>query len=482
LDRYADLYTGGFKRLAEQGYSYTQATHRHGITETAPGHTTLSTGVFPSRHGVVSNSWTEVGSGGRNESVYAVRDTAATIVGHPMLAGRSPANLLRDGLANWITAANPEARIASISTKDRAAIPLAARAQGHVYWITPREGRFITSDYYRDSYPDWVEEFNEGVMTPLFADSIWTSDLTPEQAERSRPDWSPYEGDGEHSEFPHVAALELLEDTSEEYGIWFRETPKWDQATLGLTLRAIDELELGQRDVTDFLAVSFSQVDYVGHKFGPYSREQLDNMLRLDALVGTLLDRLDETVGEGRWTLAFSSDHGVLELPEYRMEQGLPGRRLSIEELQLFFDELNVALRSSSDPDEIRTNIESTANGKDFVERVYRRGPNLGGERPDSMAELFANSYSEGRYTGILGRLGFDILFTEGTLSDGLPRRTTHGTPYWYDRHVPLVFMGAGVGVGSSDEGVYSVDVAPTLAHLAGIPIPDGLDGNVLIR
>ena len=272
LERYSDLYQAGFRRLMDEGFSFTQASHQHAITETAAGHATLSTGVFPSRSGVVANNWDEQWEGGFR-SVYAVSDTLSPILGVQGMGGRSPANLRVGGLANWVSNADSDARIVSISTKDRAAIPMAGRVKGEVYWIAGPEslvagrpifGRFVTSTYYRTDYPDWVESYNEEVMAPLFADSVWVSPLTPELERRSRPDEASYEADGVHSVFPHSASEELDNPSPAQYGAWLRETPSYDRGTLGLTLRAIDELDLGQRGSVDYLSVSFSQVDYVG--------------------------------------------------------------------------------------------------------------------------------------------------------------------------------------------------------------------------
>ncbi|MEO8577706.1 MAG: alkaline phosphatase family protein, partial [Gemmatimonadales bacterium] len=161
LDRYGDLFTGGFKRLRDQGYSYTNASHAHATTETAVGHATLSTGVHPFRHGVIANIWYEM-SGGAWRQVLNVEDTTEKIVGGQGLAGVSPRHLMRSGFAEWLMAANPKSKVASVSGKDRGAIQTAAHTRGYVYWFSSASGRFVTSTYYRDADPDWVTKFNEG--------------------------------------------------------------------------------------------------------------------------------------------------------------------------------------------------------------------------------------------------------------------------------------------------------------------------------
>lgn len=481
IHAYAELYRHGFRRLLDQGRTFTRASHAHAHTETAAGHASLATGVFPSKHGIVANNWDEQTSRGWR-SVYAVEDTLSHVVGIESWDGRSPRNMARGGLADWIREADPEARVLSLSTKDRAAITMSGRTRDHTYWIATPGGRFVTSTWYRDGYPDWVERFNREVMEPLYSDSVWSSRIPEGQERWSRPDPHPAEGDGVHTTFPHRASQETRDTTTASRHYWIRGTPTPDQATVELALRGVDELDMGRRGGPgpDYLAISFSQVDYVGHGYGPFSREQLDNLLRLDRVLGRLMDGLDQRVGEGRWVLALSSDHGVLEMPEFRVEQGLPGLRLSAERVRGLVSDIQAWMGEGGSLPEIRERVMTRAEELPFVARVYRQEDHLRGEPADSFAVLYRNSYYPGRRAGLLSRLGLDIRLTEGTLGSGRAHGTTHGSPYWYDRHVPLVFVGAGVEPGRSDEPAYTVDVAPTLARLAGVDTPDDLDGRVL--
>lgn len=208
LDRYRPAFTGGFQRLLERGYVFTQASEAHALTQTAVGHAALSTGVFPSHNGIVGNDWMQERDG-KWSPTYAVADPEALIVGFPKLPGRSPKNLLRGGLPDWMQAADSEAVVVSISGKDRAAVTLAGKVRGQVYWIAPALARFVTSTYYRADYPDWVTRFNETVMPALWADSVWQEAVPIESRGLSRPDTAAYEGDAIHTAFPHVAAREL---------------------------------------------------------------------------------------------------------------------------------------------------------------------------------------------------------------------------------------------------------------------------------
>lgn len=475
LERYDTLFTGGFRRLLDDGYRFENATHDHAFTETAPGHTTLSTGVYPSRHGIVANTWSERSVDGWR-SVYSVEDPDRKILGEPELPGRGPANIERPGLADWIAASDPDSRVVSVSRKDRAAIGMAAQALGEVYWLSDREGRFITSDAYRSQYPEWVTRFNETTMPRIYADTLWESIVPVGERGLSRPDTSRYELDGVHTAFPHRPGDLGYEGSDDALNHWrYEYTPFPDRAVLSLAIEAIRVLELGQRSTVDFLGVSFSQTDLVGHYFGPHSREQLDNLLRLDKVVGELLSYLDDAVGPGRWVLALSADHGVLPIPEELAGEGIDAKRLGRTERDQFIGAIQGAADGGANA------VAHALEGLPFVARAYTFDEIEGGEPADSFAVLYAHSHSRERLGRFEERWGVDARFGPDILSWTAGRTpATHGSPYYYDRHVPLIFLGASIPAGVSEARAATVDVAPTLARLSGVRAPDDLDGRVL--
>ena len=476
LERYADVFTGGFRRLLDDGYRFANAVHEHALTETAAGHTTLSTGVFPSRHGIVANDWSEpLSAGWRN--VYSVSDSASPIVGVAVAEGRSPANLVRGGFADWLSAADPQAKIFSVSRKDRSAIPLAGRTRGQVWWMDAEQGRFVTSTWYRTEEPEWVTRFNAG-MPWTHGDTVWTSTVPAGLVARARPDSSVFEGDGVHVMFPHRASEEA---DSGEVGLnlWYTEVPFADAATLAFAKAGVEALDLGTDEHTDYLAVSFSQVDAVGHDYGPTSLEQLDNLLRLDRLLGELLAFVDARAGAGRWVLGFSADHGIMIEPELRAEWGQPARRLPFRELRAIVQAANEGA-GGGDLNEMRARAARLLEANDVIADVMTEDELAAtGVPADSFVALYRNSYFRGRNAGSLGRSGMWVRFAEGTLVS-YARGSSHGTPYLYDRAVPLIFMGRGVTGGVSDAAARTVDLAPTLAGLLGIVMPADLDGRVL--
>ncbi len=484
LDRYDSLFTGGFRRLRDDGFRFTEATHAHAKTTTCAGHGVLGTGSFPARNGIVSNDWLERTPGGWR-SVYCMEDTLSHILGRPAMEGRSPANFLRDGLADWIQAADSGALIASFSRKDRAAIGLAARAKGQVYWITENQGQFVTSSYYADTYPGWVERFNLEQMPRIFGDSVWEETLSLGARSRSRRDTVAYEGDGEHTFFPHRFVDETGDLTrTGALNRWAYSQMHPDAAVGALASTAIDEMGLGADGVTDYLALSFSQTDAIGHDYGPLSREQLQNLVHVDGLLGRLMEELDEKVGDGRWVMALTADHGVMTMPEYLAEEGEPGSRTAPDDLATLRTVFARHEHREGDPLAVADELVNDLESLPFVDDAFTVAEMMSGPPADSFTVLFRNSYHPERWHWGYGSQGSGVLFrfSENVLPDSEPRGTGHGSPYYYDRHVPLIFYGAGVDRGVSDTPVRTVDIAPTLAGLAGIGVPSEIDGVILLR
>ncbi len=473
LERYAAVYEGGLRRILDGGFRFENATHDHASTVTAAGHTTLATGVHPTRHGIIGNEWFERVDG-QWSSVYSVSDPNSPILGHPDLEGMGPTNIERPGLADWIAARDPRSRIVSISKKERSAIGLAAQAIGEVYWLPETEAEFVTSEAYMAAYPDWVRDFNRTQMPTLHGDTIWESIVPPALASLSRPDTSRWEFDREDTTFPHRASDHVdLSDTHALNEWRWDYTPFPDRAVVSLVLEAVRALELGQRGSVDFLGVGLSQTDRIGHTWGPGSREQLDNLLRLDAELGRLFDALDDQVGAGRWILALSSDHGVLEIPEHLADEGVLAGRLAREQRA----QVTARIEAASAGGEWA--IREAVSTLPFVAGAYTFEEIERGQPADSFAVLFANSHSRTRVVSLAARSGVYVRYQPNFLQASTTG-TTHGSPYHYDRHVPLVFLGAGIAAGVSSERVATIDVAPTLAALAGIPAPDDLDGRPL--
>jgi hypothetical protein len=481
LERYDTLFTGGLRRLLDQGLRFPGASHRHAYTETAPGHATLATGVHPSRHGIVANGFYDLQDDGTLWLRYAVDDSTSPVLGYPDLGGRSPSTLLADGLADWVLAADGASRVLSVSKKDRAAITMGGRASDaervHVYWMHVPARRFVTSAFYRDQVPPWVERFNETQMPELLGDTVWAQSTPVAARALARPDSAPYESDGVHVTFPHLRSAEAGPGEARQNG-WYESTPYPDAALMAFTAAAMEALELGRRGVLDHLAISFSQTDLVGHRYGPLSQEQLDNLLHLDRVLDELLSLLDARVGSGRWVLGFSADHGVLTMPEYLAEQGVGAFRSPREDLDALARRVQEDANPTASDAQVVSDVIRAIEAVPYVARVYT--PADLANPADTFALLFRNSDHPRRRAGDLPAHALLVRRTEHALVTSAPGGTSHGSPYWYDRSVPLVLLGAGIEPGSDAGAAYTVDLAPTLAWWAGIRFPGDLDGRAL--
>jgi hypothetical protein len=472
LERYAPAFNGGFRRLMEEGLSFSNALHGHSSTETAPGHAALSLGVHPARAGIPSNAWRE-----GVDRVLNVIDHQEHLVGLPEVPGASPEVLYRTGLADWLQEAQPGARVLSVSGKDRAAVLMAGKSRGDVYWFDALSGQFVTSTYYRSENPSWLARFNGEVLPEYRVDSVWTSTVPPPFAGLSAPDTASFEGDGINTYFPHRYHRERIDPDADDFFLWFETTPMLDKATLDLVLAAMEEEGIGRTaGRTDFLSISFSQTDRVGHAYGPLSREQMDTLLRLDQLLKDLFYFLDEWVGPGRWVVGLTGDHGVMTMPERAEGSGL---RLTLEERASLEGDLSrVARESTGQGEALAESLAEVLLEIFFVGPAYTHRRLLSGVPGDSLATLFQRNYTPGRAGGLLSQYGVEMWWAENVLDWNYALRgTTHGSPFHYDRWVPLILMGPGIEAGQVDVPVQPLDLAPTLASLAQVPYPGDLDG-----
>jgi predicted AlkP superfamily pyrophosphatase or phosphodiesterase len=475
LDHYRSLWKGGMRRLLDEGRYFTNASHDHARTVTATGHASLSTGVHPSKHGIVGNAWYERTATGW-VPVLNVGDSTVRILGAAALPGVSPRPLMHSGLADWMVTADPASIIASVSAKDRGAILPAAHVKGHVYWLEPAGGGFVTSTYYRETYPAWVERFNREALAPFLADTVWTFTAPSSSIFLSSPDTAAHESDSVHTFFPHRIPPAPVRDRASLVA-WLERTPLADAATIAFAQWMVRELALGRDASVDLLSVSLSSADAVGHEFGPFSREQLDNLHRLDRELGAFFEFLDATVGRGRWLAAVSADHGVITPPED--PRALAGsRRLTADERTQMNQLVVDALAAPAGVD-AAARLVAAMKRLPVVADAWTEADLLRRTPADSFAVLMRRSLYPGRAGSSSARAGVEIRLAPGVLPNELTG-TTHGSPYWYDRHVPMIFMGRGIPAGRIASRVSTVDFAPTIAALLGVRPPRGVDGRVL--
>lgn len=498
LPRFAGLYSGGLARLLREGHRFTDAHHDHAITVTAAGHATIATGAFPAHHGIISNEWFDRTEG---REVYCSDDSAARVLGYPRSAGRSPARLLLPALGDWLKAASPQSRVFAVSRKDRPAIMMGGKKPDGVYWYNSSDGHFVTSEYYTSSYPAWVDSFNARKLADRYLSEGWQK-LMPEEAYFvSREDRFPHEGDGMHTTFPHQFPSEAGKPNRDYYSA-LSTSPFSDELVFEFSRALVRHEALGQDAAPDVLFIGASAADAIGHAYGPLSQESEDHFLRLDRYLGDFMAFLDETVGRDRYVLVLSSDHGVLPLPEELERRGFDARRFTVQDLMR---EVGPAIARVNQQFGIKGNlIQAFSNGVVLNQKVIEAAGARREEVERALAEALRQhpfvedvyTYSEMMQTdGAENRPYFEafrrsfhpersadlmIRFKPYYLLSSWAQGTSHGSPYDYDTHVPIIFWGSGIEAGETSARVRTVDIAPTLAAMLKIPAPQEVDGKPL--
>lgn len=507
LLRYGDLYRGGLARFRREGAWFTQGHVQHALTYTAPGHASAATGTHPSQHGIIANEWFDRDGG---TEVVSVEDpkvlpvlTAADVSGK--VPGRSPRSLQRPALGDWLKGHEPAARVFSVALKDRAAVLMGGKLPDRAYWYSPEMAGYVSSSWYADGapLPAWVATFNaSGAALARFVDG-WTRARDSSAYLRSGPDRVDAEADGVHTEFPHT-----FDDGTPAARAAFAKgvltTPFGDEMTLKFARVLIEAERLGADDVPDLLMISCSSADYIGHAYGPFSHEVEDYYLRLDGYLGELLTWLDEHVGKDSYVVALTADHGALPLPEearlrghhsaqrvvtseYQAQArgavsgaltrlGLPAGTLKhLGEDGVWLD-AKLAEAGKVDMGQLRADVAMALRKLEFVADAFTADelaePGDDGSRP--FLGRYQRSFFASRSPDV------QLRFKQWKLVDALSHGTSHGSPYSYDTHVPVLFFGAGVRPGMHERPVGTVDVAPTLAELLGVRRPEDLDGHSL--
>jgi len=486
LQRYAAEYTGGFKRLLTEGVVYLNADLNYANTSTGPGHATLSTGVYPWKSGIVGNNYIDRRNGRRT---YCVEDSSTAKVDGGGGA-RSPHNLLATTIGDWLKASSPQSKVVSLSYKDRAAILMGGHNANYAFWYDQTVGRMVTSSYYTTTLPDWVKAFNASGWIEKNLPDSWTrlkeesvySKYGPDVLEGEEP-W------GGSTGFPHPFQQKKI--LSQLFA-----SPWGNTYLLDFAQEALRGENLGGRGVTDLLCISLSTTDNVGSDFGPNSHEMIDNLLRLDQDLGAFLAELEKAFGKGGVLFALGGDHGVMQLPEYlttvehtnarridsrvvaeggmRALDSLMRIEYGVKEWIVKGSLINypliaqIGLKSKTIEDRIRgllTKIDGNVEvvfRSDVIDKKTPKRPYL---------EAFRRSFMSDRSPDFFVRACENCLITEAKTG------TSHGSPYLYDRTVPIAFWGTKSAPKKIDRLVHTVDIAATIGTKLGLRMPKNLDG-----
>ncbi|MCY3928027.1 MAG: alkaline phosphatase family protein [Acidobacteria bacterium] len=475
LERFRPLLNHGLARLLQEGIVFTDAHHFHAATETAPGHATLATGVFPKRHGIIANSWFDRE---RGEDVYCCGDPDH---------GVSPRNMLVPTLGDLLKAAYPETRVYAASAKDRAAILMGGHHADGAWWYGRSRGTWVTSTYYGDqeNQPAWVEAFNDEDRLAAHFANAWTPLVPLEHT--SAYDIEPLDRGPVIDTFPHAVGGFTVERGA-FYGDVYR-SPFVDGYLEDFAEALIEAENLGADEFPDLLAVSFSALDTVGHGYGPNAPETLDVILRLDRTIGELLDFVDERIGLENVVVALSSDHGVGEVPELVVRDGGDGGRFGTEQtlclqrlqsrlkgrfgggeflLDTFYLDGETITTEEANRGAIEDEIIEAMSDCALIAEVVRPAE-LDPANP--LHELYLNGYYPERSGDLILVPKPNVLPVPASAVVA-----SHGSPYAYDTHVPLIIRrqdGAGRVV---PERANTIDLAPSLAPILGLDA-EGFDG-----
>lgn len=500
IDKYKSSFTkDGFYYLLNNGANFTNAHFIHSMTKTAPGHSTLSTGATPSKHGIVNNDWYEKISG---RQVYSCEDRENEILGDPSdKKGRSPKRLMVPTLSDNMLISNPRSKAFGISLKDRGAILMAGH-KGKAFWFSRGKGDFVTSKYYYDDYPDWLKQWEGGKLLDEYYTKGWDLIYTREKYQYADKDSTNYERTIPElgKTFPH----KFINLTKEKFYSVLPYSPWGDRYTYEFAKALIDNEKLGEDDITDYLSISFSCTDYIGHLFGPNTLEYEDQILNLDKTLSDLFRFIDERIGLENVLIVLSADHGVCETPEYLQEIGTESGVVSAKEIiqsmnkygheklgldfdvvkhtvspYVYLDEqkLKVAGKSICEIEKELSRIGENAPG---VFKIYTSCDIENNNLPnDDISEKVKNSYYKGRSGNlyIINKPNWYLAWNPANRKNA----ATHGSPWSYDTFVPLVFAGPGINNTVSEEKAGPHDIAPTIAKYLGIPVPSGSVGKPLL-
>ncbi|MEH6407095.1 MAG: alkaline phosphatase PafA, partial [Leeuwenhoekiella sp.] len=486
---------GGFERLINDGYNCENNNYNYIPTYTGPGHASIYTGTTPQNHGIISNSWYNKFE---KKQVYCADDSTVASVGTDDPAGKmSPRNMQTTTITDQNRLhTQMRGKTIGVSLKDRGSILPAGHTANAAYWFHGRtEGQWITSTYYMNELPKWVKDFNASAKAKSYI-RPWDTYRAIDTYKESGPDLNDFEGGfngKETATFPYD--LGKLNKENGGYDI-LKTVPFGNSLTTDFALAALDGEQLGTDADTDFLVISYSATDYVGHNFGVNSKEIEDTYIRLDLELEKLLNALDTKVGKGNYTVFLTADHGAVDVPAYLESLNIPAgyfdsgafatavrefvatkykRDDLIEDIsnyQVFFS-YKVIADNDIDAEKLQKDIAHFALQYEMVDKVFTRSQLEQGDYQYGTAALVQKGFNQKRSGDVFIILDPAVISYQHTGS-------THGTALHYDTHVPLIFYGNGVKKGKTYSETYVIDIAPTIAALLNIEAPNGTTGKVI--
>lgn len=495
LDRYWNKFgNDGFKKIINNGFNCKNTHYNYMPTYTGPGHASIYTGTTPENHGIIANDWYDKR---QKKYVYCAEDTTVKTVGSSSKDGlMSPKNMITTTITDQLKLnTNFKGKVIGISLKDRGAILPAGHKADAAYWYEGKNtGKWISSSYYFNELPKWVQEVNKKNSANTYLSKPWNTLLPIADYTESISDNNPYEGvfDGEKTPtFPHN--LPALRDSNENYSL-IKNTPFGNNITTEMALAAIIGEKLGEDETTDFLALSYSSPDYIGHQFGPMSVEVQDNYLRLDQDIAQLLTYLESKFGKDEVLIFITADHGAVDVPQFLIDSHIPAgyfdKKKMVADLKAFcITKWSADLIENISNNNVFLNHESIAKNNLNVAQIEQEIANYllsfeGISQTFTATTLKTTVITENIAANI--QRGFsqtrsgDVVYVlaSGWINDGYHTGTTHGSPYHYDTHVPLLWYGHQIPKGETTKKVVIPDIAATLAVILNINAPSACTGN----
>lgn len=487
----------GFKRLMENGYNLENVHYNYIPTYTAVGHTSIYTGTTPTNHGIISNNWYDKYE---KKSIYCVDDDNYKTVGASSGGNKSPHRMVTTTVTDQLKLAqNSKGKTIGIAIKDRSAILPAGHTANAAYWFEGGdEGKFITSTFYMNELPNWVKQFNNSGKATTYLNETWNTYYDISTYTETLPDNNEFEGlfKGKTTPtFPYNLAE--LRKLNGNYNL-LKAVPSGNTITTDFAEAAIIGENLGKSDYTDFLAISYSSTDYVGHQFGVNAKELEDTYIRLDKELERLIDFLDKEIGENKYTIMLTADHAAVQVPSYLNSLKIPGGYFNTKKFKSFVNEITTKYFNSNKIVENISNYQLFLNKEKLQElnlNVHEVSQILADEiinfesvyKTVTAHTLQTTSFNSGilqiLQKGYNQKLSGDVLLIPypSTISRS-KTGTTHGSGYAYDTHVPLLFYGNGIKKGKSARYYPIVDIAPTLSNLLKITEPNGSTGKTILE
>ncbi len=498
LTRFADKYgDDGFKRIINGGFSLENANYNYIPTYTAVGHTSIYTGTTPENHGIIGNNWYDKFA---KKFIYCVDDANYNSIGVASNGGKkSPYRMQTSTITDQLRLAqNMNGKTISIAIKDRSAVLPGGHTANGAYWLEGyNEGKWITSSYYMNDLPRWVKKFNRSGKIDAYLSKPWNTLYDIKTYTESIDDDNAFEGTFRGKEkpvFPYD--IPTLKAQNGNYEM-IKAIPAGNSFTTDFAKAAIVGEKLGKSEYTDFLALSYSTPDYVGHQFGVASKEIEDTYLRLDKDLANLFSFLDAEVGKGNYTLFLTADHAAVQVPAYLQTEKVPAHYIRLGELRKYVNSITLKYFKSDKLVENISNFQLFLN-KEKLEELNLDANTVAQKLADEIVNfdriykaVTARTMQTTHFTdGILQKLqkGYnqkysgDVLLIPlpSTISSNSRKGTTHGSGYSYDTHVPIIFYGNGIKQGASKKAYNITDIAPTIANLLQIEFPNGTTGQIV--